>query len=118
MSHISTKFRIAADQKLINILCGHQSHSSMYPYPWCIGKSPWTKKASLRTICIGMLKNDNRKFKESGSNLKNAKKFFNVVNTPLIIGEDDDLVIDLIPPPELYLLLRPFNHIWKNLSDK
>ena len=65
------KFRIAADQKLINILCGLQSHSSTYPCPWCIGKSPWTEKASLRTI--GMLKNDNSKFKESGSNLKNAK---------------------------------------------
>ena len=110
------KFKIAADQKLINILCGLQGHSSTYPCPWCIGKSPWTEKASLRTV--GMLKNDSRKFKESGSNLKNAKQFFNVVNTPLIIGEDDDLVIDLIPPPELHLLLRPFNYIWNNLSDK
>ena len=48
------KFRIAADQKLINILCGLQSHSSTYPCPWCIGKSSWTEKASFKTI--GMLK--------------------------------------------------------------
>ena len=65
-----------------------------------------------------MLKNGNRKFKESGSNLKNAKKLLNVVNTPLIIGEDDDLVIGLIPPPELQLLLRPFNYIWNIWSEK
>lgn len=110
------KFKIAADQKLINVLCGLQSHSCTHPCPWCIGSSPWTEEAPLRTI--GMLKADYSGWLEAGSVLKKAKQFFNVTNFPLLIGYDNDFVIDLVPPPELHLLLRPFNTIWNHLSEK
>ena len=65
-----------------------------------------------------MLKASYAGWLEAGSVLKKANQFFNVTNFPLLIGDDNDFVIDLVPPPELHLLLRPFNTIWNNLSEK
>ena len=50
------------------------------------------------------------------------KKFFNVVNPPLINGEEDQVVGDVVPPPELHLLMGATNYklelIRKYLSTK
>ena len=109
------RFKIAADQKLINVLCGLQSHSCFQSCPWCLGKKPWTDKAPLRTI--GLLKSHYEEWVEAGADLKKAKQFFNVTNPPLLVGDDDEYVIDIVPTPELHLLLRPFNTIWNKLSE-
>lgn len=111
----SQVYKISGDQKIINILCGIQSHSSSYPCPWCLDKTPW-KGSSLRTL--GSLRNHYKKWLEDGANPNYAKNYYNVVNECLIHGDDKDLVLKHIPPCGLHLLLRTFNHIWENLSKQ
>ena len=45
-----------------------------------------------------------------------AKDFKNCVSHPMIQGNDSDLLIQKIPPPELHLLLRVVNKIFKELQ--
>ena len=46
-----------------------------------------------------MLKANYSGWLEAGSVLKKAKQFFNVTNFTLFIGDDNNFVIDLVPPP-------------------
>ena len=44
--------------------------------------------------------------------------YFNVINCPLLPFADDVYVIIGIPPPELHLLLRTFNKLWKSMGNE
>ena len=43
-------------------------------------------------------------YKENGS--KNMKNFKNVIKPSLLKESDDTLVLDVVPPPELHLLMK------------
>ena len=49
----------------------------------------------------------------SGENRQQAKHYGNVIHMPILSGEPDTLVIDLLPPPELHLLLGVVNTLFK-----
>lgn len=44
------------------------------------------------------------------------KKFFTCGHLPLLKGDRSDKIMDFIPPPELHLLMGPFNHIFKEMK--
>ena len=62
----------------------------------------------LRTF--GRLVECNEQYTKAGSKERDMKKFFNVVNPPLINAEEDQVVGDVVPPPELHLLMGATNH--------
>ena len=41
-----------------------------------------------------------------------VKTFGNVIHEPLVGAKDNDLVIDILPPPELHLLLGVVNTLF------
>ena len=53
----------------------------------------------------------------AGGNASSAKYFGNVVHMSLITADDDDHVIDLLPPPELHLLLGAVNTMYSGQSN-
>ena len=61
------------------------------------------KRSKMRTF--GGLRKRHRQFVESGGRLKDASKFANCINNPLLNEEDDVRVISVIPPGELHLLI-------------
>jgi hypothetical protein len=108
---------IATDLKLANIIFGLMSHGSAHPCTWCdIEKARLSEKGELRT-----LENLTEKFwawKDACSDEKKAKKYGNVIHLPLIKGDPHSRVTDLLPPPELHLLLGPINTLFKALEKE
>lgn len=108
---------VATDLKVANILLGLMSHGSTHPCCWCdVRKSNLNSKGDLRTLA-----NIREKFwawHESGSDIKHAKEYGNVVHLPLLNGDPDDKVITLLPPPELHLLTGPVNTIFNSLMKE
>ncbi len=49
---------------------------------------------------------------ESGLDRKDAKHYGNVIHPPLLTGHPDQLVLDVLPPPELHLLLGAVNTLF------
>ena len=96
-------FYVACDLKLTNILLGLQAHSAKHPCYVCEGYSPWGLPLVPRTL--GSIKRHVEAFRKAGSKISKAKDHKNCVNMPLLSGNDTDLTIDLVPLPELHLLL-------------
>ena len=106
---------IASDLKLLNILLGLMSHSSLHPCCWCdTDKYHLHLKGNQRTL--GSLNKMYREFRDAHVSSDKAKQFGNVVHPPLIQGDDATPVIHVIPPPELHLMLGPVNHLYDELS--
>ena len=85
------------------------NHTDTYPCAWC----PSMKKdldtiGDMRTIL-----KCNQNFKEYKKFLvkKGASKFENCVNVT-IIKTNGELILNLLPPPELHLLLDCVNHMF------
>ena len=113
---ISTiSFCLCADLKLCNICVGKQSHASKFPCTWCGASAPYDTEAPLYTL--GQLRQNVRDFRDAGMPLRRAQQFQNCVDMPLLEGPDTTLVLDLIPPPELHLMLGVVNRIFDKLND-
>jgi hypothetical protein len=108
------QFMMAADLKLANILIGIQSHSSKHPCTWCEGIAPWTSPAQHRSL--GRIKEMVQAFRSSGGQLQKAGEFMNCVHDPILQGEYTLPIIQLIPPPELHLMLGAVNKIYDELN--
>ena len=107
------KLIIACDLKVANILCGIQSHASKHPCCFCdVNSDNLLQSGALRTF--GSLRYYSEQFKSSTS--KQAKLFFNCTKEPLIQEENETRVIDIIPPPELHLLIGVVNHLFGGLK--
>lgn len=111
----------ATDLKLANILAGLMSHSSTHPCTYCIAKSGGLiESGELRTI--GDISENYANWLESGGAPSTAKEFKNCVNEPIISDNIDDLILDLIPPPELHLMIgivnTLFDHMVKEFGDE
>ena len=98
----------ASDLKLSNILAGIGNHASAYGCLYChqktsgIGAFVENEQAvTMRTI--GTLKKCNSDFMEIGQGKKeNAKNFFSCINPPILKGEANIEIIQLVPPPGTY----------------
>lgn len=110
-------FTIATDLKLANILVGIMGHASFFPCTWCFSsKDQLDECGEYRTL--GDCLNNSSAFKESGGNKKNAKNYKSSIHSPIFTGDDDALVLDVIPPPELHLLLGVVNTLYKSMLQQ
>lgn len=99
---------IAADLKLINVLLGISSHSGKFSCAWCESECTLSS-GKLRTF--GNIQQHYQDFVDAGANLKNMMAFKNVIHSCLLEYDDEQLVLDVIPPPELHLLMGVVNKI-------
>ena len=53
----------------------------------------------------------------AGSILAKAKHTGNVVHPPILSGANDTLILDILPPPELHLLLEVVNQIFQKMKS-
>ncbi|KAJ6646662.1 Helicase required for RNAi-mediated heterochromatin assembly 1, partial [Pseudolycoriella hygida] len=104
------------DLKLANIICGLMPHSSLFPCTFCISsKYKLSECAEFRTIRNSLQSNE--KWLASGAKKNDAKMFFNCIQMPLFTGASnlDERFIDIIPPPELHLMLGVVNTIYDHI---
>ena len=104
---------IAADLKLLNVLCGLSGHGGKYACIYCEGERG-LEAGRLRSLARIIECYDG--FTSSGSDKRRMKEFANVVNVPLLKLENDDLMEAMIPPPELHLMMGAVNHKLNLLS--
>ena len=67
-----------------------------------MGETPWIAEVPLMTI--GDLRVNHLAYVENGEQKKDASKYLNVVNKPLVVGDDHELLIDKMGIPELHVL--------------
>ena len=108
------KFFFASDMKVSNILAGIQNHASKHPCVWCEGIAPFETPAKSRTL--GGIINQVENFNKEGGNLDRSKNFMNCIKKPLLYGPNDMEILDIIPPPELHLMLGIINKIFDSLN--
>lgn len=112
------KVSISADLKLINILLGLMSHSSFHPCRWCDANRNNLHKQEISRSIFNITEKL-QYWQKNGSNLSNAKLYGNCVNEPIITNCDvNQSIIEIIPPPELHLLLGSVNTIYNSLLQK
>lgn len=116
LHNLETEFTIATDLKLCNLLLGLQAHGATHPCCWCNStKGNLHLEGTSRTLA-----NLNENFwgwLDDGRKLVKAKHFDNVVHPPLLKHADHTTpILQLIPPPELHLLLGPTNTIYRGLA--
>lgn len=105
---------IATDLKLANILVGVMSHSSLHPCCWCYAnKNNLQQVDEYRTIGNG-LKNY-LEWREMGGDKSKAKNYKNCIYPPIIQTSEDQLILDVTPPPELHLLLGVVNTLFSHM---
>ena len=82
-----------------------QGHGGKFSCLFCEGERQMKlgKHGKMRTF--GIIRKRHRQFLESGGKLKDAQKFANCINEPLLDEDDDTLGISIIPPGELHLLI-------------
>lgn len=105
---------VATDLKLANIISGLMSNSSAHPCTWCNApQKNLINSGNYRTI------NDCRakceKWRSEGGLRKSAKLFDNCIHPPLFNAEENKRIIDIIPPPELHLLLGAVNTLFHHM---
>ena len=96
-------YGFSADIKMYLVIIGKQTASAIHSCPYCEGREPWIDNCILSSI--GSLRAWNKKFVESGSVLKNAQHYKNVVNEPLLLGDEKTLILEMLNIPELHCLM-------------
>ena len=129
LPEIKKDFAVIADLKLIDILCGIQSTSSIHCCPYCTGnkvdksgkptnkKGTWVK-GEVRTG--QSLQDSYEAFVQSGARRKDLRNFDSVEFMPLHItnNQENIPVIELYPPPQLHCgILGPANDVLKTLEE-
>lgn len=109
---------IATDLKLANIVLGLMAHGSLHPCSWCdVAKSDLVSTGNLRTI-----QNITSKYLDwchHGENMSTAKFYGNCVHPPIVSHTNNEVkIIDIVPPPELHLLLGPMNTLFNSLQKQ
>ena len=97
-------FHLAFDLKCANAVFGLSSHSGKHSCLWCEGLST-LERGTLRTL--GSLDTWYCLFAENGFNKKEMKNYMNVINPRILyLCENPDTILEnLVPPPELHLLI-------------
>ena len=97
------EFGFSCDLKMVLLLLGKQCASSKFCCPFCTDCSPWLNPDASR-VTIGSLWKDYNSFVRAGSILRNAGKYHNVVNPPLVTGTEDQKILgDTFDFPELHV---------------
>ena len=111
------QFFFMADLKVINMLCGIQSHACMHPCYACTQhKDNLGQDSCLRTV--DMILQNHQAYLDSSRTAEALQAQNNVKNYPLITFSSSQgslPLLFLIPPPELHLMLGPFKDFFKAL---
>lgn len=106
---------ITTDLKLSSIVSGISSSSSYYPCIWCdISKDNLKFFGSMRTTEGCLLNYEN--WCKNGSVKKNMKNFKNCIHPPMFHSGKDQLILDVMPPPELHLLMGGVDKLHTHLE--
>ena len=108
-------FFLSGDLKAANLCLGLQNHRSIYCCLYCEAASPFQNDESSPLRTLGSIRKHAAAFEEQKRPLHRAKEFKSVVNSPLFNGENSQLILDLIPPPEVItevLIFFLFNSFW------
>ena len=97
---------IAADLCLINVILGLSGHGGKKVCCYCEAEKGM-EAGEIRTFSRLKLCHDS--FIEAGGKKENAQKFANCIHPPLLSVQGDPEVLDVIPPPELHLLMGAVN---------
>ena len=79
-----------------------QAHGAKYACLYCEGERA-LRAGKMRTF--GGIRKRHKQFLLSGGKLRDASKYANAINEPIISEDDDKRVIAVIPPGELHLLI-------------
>ena len=121
-------FCLVCDIKLIDIMVGIQSTSSIRPCPYCngckidkFGRETNQKGKFIKGQPRSMknLKEKYQAYTESGSDRKNIRNFDSVEHLPLYVHENQEnmSVLELYPPPQLHCgILGPGNDVLTKLE--
>jgi hypothetical protein len=115
LDRLEKEFTIATDMKLCNILLGIMAHGSSHPCCWCnVHMNCLVERGVDRTFQT--LQNSFLAYCSSGSDRIKAKNYDNVVHPSIVNGQNEKSVLELIPPPELHLLIGPVNTMYFGLK--
>ena len=110
-------YTFCMDLKLANIVVGLMSHSCLHPCTWCDSrKDNLFCQGNLRTL--GSIRAQYWQFVESERGSAKAKDYGNCVHAPMFKYSDNTRVLDILPPPELHLMLGTVNFLYSNLEKK
>ena len=101
---------IVMDLCLLNVVLGISSHGGRHSCAFCDGTST-LKSGNLRTF--GHLSQKYQEYLAAGANPAHMKNFANVTQECLIAGHPSQKILDVIPLPELHLLMGVVNHLLK-----
>lgn len=105
---------ITTDLKLANIIAGLTGNTSTHPCILCdVTKNNLHSCGTLRTSakCLSNYNN----WCNNGSIKIKAKNFQNCIHPPLFYAGIDQLILDVMPPPELHLLLGCVNKLYSHM---
>ena len=108
------EYGFSADLKIYLCLVGKQVASCTHSCAYCEGQSPWDD--SSKPLTIGSLMDWYNKFLESGANMRSAKMYQNVVNKPLLIGDDERKTLELLNPPQLHIMTGVLGKLIKEME--
>ena len=100
---LGVHYGFSADIKMYLVIVGKQTASAVHSCPYCEGREPWIDNCILSSI--RSLRYWHNKFVENRSVMKNAQHFKNVINEPLLLGDENTLVLEKLNIPELHCLM-------------
>ena len=109
------EFSYSSDIKMLYTLVGKSCSGSMkHGCPFCNSPQPYTAEGVLYRL--GELLRHHHNFLEAGAVKSKAMKYSNVINEPLLTGNPEALVLDLLNIPELHLLIGIVSKLMKELE--
>ena len=107
-------FGITADLKMMLILIGKPLGKPMFNCPFCNSKAPFTDLYDLYSL--GDLYAWHQAYLDAGSPYPRQQNYQNIVNIPLLTGDHERLVLDMLNPPPLHLLLGVVNNLIESME--
>mgnify|MGYP003327029453 CR=1 FL=1 len=92
------------DIKITLIIIGRQKGKPKHGCTVGDGSSPWTGKHKCKLQTLGDAREWNEKFDADGRPWARAQDYSNFVNWPLLVGEDEVLLLELLHLPGCHIL--------------
>ena len=111
----SISFSLACDLKLANLLVGIRNHASTH-HVLGVSQNLLHMRLQPQEHWVGF-DSCARSSTRPEEYWNKAQKFENCINEPLLDEEGETKILDIIPPPELHLMLGTVNRIFDALNS-
>ena len=111
----SIGFWLTADLKVVNMVCGLNSHAASFPCPYCLWPKGSKEEKSWPHRTFAQIRENNEKWIAAGGKANHVKKYFNCCHKLLFVSDGE--VLFTIPPPSLHLLMGLLNTLYGRLVD-